>query len=301
MKLAVLIPVHNNRDFTISALNDLLGIINKKYKEEISIVVIDDGSTDGTYTSITKFYPEIKILKGDGNLWWSGAINLGAKYAIEELKSEFILLWNNDITFKEDYFSKLRSNLIYADINTIIGSKILIKNQPEIVWSMGGRFNNKNGKYHMFGYYQKDSEKYCNIAHVDWLTGMGTVVPKSIIEDVGYWDQQNFPQYHGDSDFTYRAKLKGYNIIVNPELIIYNSVENSGMEHNGNMRQLIKMMTDIRSKTNFKKNYTFYKKYSKSTLAYYPFILSYLKLFGGFLKWNILHLFGCKKKKLVNI
>ncbi len=297
MKVAILIPVHNHIEFTLQALSALGPVVNN----EINVVVIDDGSVDGTYELIKSGFPKTIVLKGDGNLWWSGAVNAGAKYAIDKLGADFILLWNNDITFEKDYFQKLRHILDNTDNQTIIGSKIYVKEKPELIWSMGGVFNPNNGKYHMIGYYQNDSEKYNKTAQVDWLTGMGTIVPTHIINKIGGWDEKNFPLYHGDSDFTYRAKLQGYSIIVNPDLKIYNNVINSGIEHNGNMKQLFKLVTDIKSKANFKRYYIFYKKYSKSKIAYYPLFILYFKLFAGFFKWKILKFIGLKKKKVAVI
>lgn len=291
MKVAVLIPVFNHLEFTIKAVKDLLPFKNN----QLEVVVIDDGSSDGTYQWLTNQAKDVIVLRGDGNLWWSGAINLGAKYAIEQLNADYLLLWNNDITFHPDYFYKLFRIIAEADRNTVIGSKIYVNDQPKTIWSMGGCFNPKTGLYNMFGYLQNDTEEFNRIKSVDWLTGMGTLVPKSVIEMIGFWDRKNFPQYHGDSDFTYRAKLAGYKIIVHPELIIFNNVKNSGIEHNGSLKQLIRLFTDIRSKSNFGRKLFFYKLHSRSILAYYPLLLSYFKIIGGFFKWKLFHLVGIKK------
>jgi GT2 family glycosyltransferase len=134
---------------------------------------------------------------------------------------------------------------------------------------------------------------------VDWLTGMGTIIPKKVIETIGYWDRTNFPQYHGDSDFTYRAKKNGFKVIVHPELILINDVKNSGIEHKGSFKRLLQLMTDLRSKSNFNKNWKFYSIHATSPLAYSPLLLSYFKILGGFFKWKILQFFGINKQKRV--
>ncbi|HEX3008564.1 MAG TPA: glycosyltransferase family 2 protein [Bacteroidales bacterium] len=301
MKIAVLLPVHNHLELTVKALHELKRVV-QEYTGIIELVVIDDGSTDGTYDYVSRNYSFAHIIKGDGNMWWSGAINVGARYAIEKLQADYLVLWNNDISYKPDYFEKIVETIptLGLEGKEIIGSKILVYERPDLVWSMGGCFNPINGKYKMYGYYQNDSEKYKQMTPVDWLTGMGTIVPRKVIETIGYWDNVNFPQYHGDSDFTYRAKLKGFSIIVHPELIIYNKVGNSGIQHNGSFKQLMRMMTDLRSKTNFSKNLKFYKLYARSVRAYYPLFVSYMKIFGGYFKWKLLKLAGIKKKVIVN-
>jgi GT2 family glycosyltransferase len=162
---------------------------------------------------------------------------------------------------------------------------------------MGGYFNPKTGKHGMYGYYDDDADKYKQVRQVDWLTGMGTLIPVNAIRNIGYWDAKNFPQYHGDSDFTYRAKLNGYKILVDPDLIIYNSTKSSGIEHRGSFKKMIRLFTDIRSKSNFKRNLKFYRKYATSIRAYLPFLLLYIRIILGFFKWKFLNFAGIKKNQ----
>ncbi len=299
MKLSILLPVHNHLNFTRIAITALSSHLDSIEDNEISIIVIDDGSTDGTYEWVQQHFPEVALLQGDGNLWWSGAINMGAKYAIEVLKSHFILLWNNDISFENNYFAQLLKILKNTDNCTILGSKILIKENPSLVWSMGGHFDPVSGKNFMYGYYKQDGEEYVNIRQVDWLTGMGTIIPADIVKEIGYWNDRDFPQYLGDADFTYRAKLKGYTLKVMPELILYNQVKNSGLEHTGKISQLFRVLFDLRSKGNFARNLKFHRLYAKSIQAYFPFFWNYFKIIGGFFKWKILGIFGMQKRNRV--
>jgi GT2 family glycosyltransferase len=235
-------------------------------------------------------------MKGDGNLWWSGAVNMGARYAIEDLQTDYLLLWNNDIKVERNYFSKLPDIIRRNGKDTIIGSKVLVEEDTSVVWSMGGFFDPGTGKHGMFGYFKQDSDEYSKVHKADWLTGMGTVVPAEAVRTVGYWDSENFPQYHGDSDFTYRAKLKGYELIVDPGLVIYNSTKSSGIEHDGSFKKLLKLFTDTRSKSNFKRNFRFYKLYATSVRAYIPLLLLYVRIFLGFFKWKFLHFFGTERR-----
>ena len=133
---------------------------------------------------------------------------------------------------------------------------------------------------------------------MDWLTGMGTVIPREVVDRIGYWDNENFPQYYGDSDFTYRAKLEGFGIRIHPSLKIYNQIENSGIEHQGSIKNLMRLITDIRSKSNLRKNLTFYRKYAKSPWAYLPLFWLYMKILGGFIKWKIMNLMGIRKQTI---
>ncbi len=292
-KVAILIPVHNHIEYTKKCLQFLNKHLPSDEFIHYKIILIDDGSIDKTDEWVHNNFPEVHILYGDGNLWWSGSVNLGANYALNYLKVDYLLLWNNDIVAAKDYFEKLSCILKY-NREMIIGSKIYIAGQKNLVWSMGGTFDPYNGRKFMIGYFKPDKIEYLKVTEVDWLTGMGTVIHRNVIDEIGYWDAKNFPQYHGDCDFTYGAKINGFKIKVYPELKIWNDIKNTGLKHGGNFIQLMKTLIDTRSNFNVKKNIIFYKKYAKSAWAYTEIIKSYCRLIGGFIKWKILGLLKIK-------
>lgn len=297
-EIAILIPVFNKLSLTIKCLESLVPLIDSEKLSFYSayIVVIDDGSSDGTSDWISQHYPDITLLKGDGNLWWSGGINMGVKYAQDRKGTSHVLLWNNDIEPESLYFSKLDELIGGFSEDMIVGSKIYTLDPPDQIWAFGAVFNPRNGKKYMIGFEEEDSEEFSSPREVDWLPGMGTLVPLEIIEDIGYWDAENFPQYHGDSDFTYRARVRGYKIMVYPQLKLWNDSLNTGISHGGEMSKLLLLLKDQRSLFHFRKNILFLRRFSSSWLAYWPLLLSYYRLFGGFLKWKLLAFFGFKKK-----
>jgi GT2 family glycosyltransferase len=121
---------------------------------------------------------------------------------------------------------------------------------------------------------------------------MGTLVPVAVIHRIGYWDDKHFPQYHGDSDFTYRARRAGFKIIVHPDLKIWNDKSSSGLTHGDSLKGLFRFFTSIRSNLNIRKNIQFYHRHAVSWRAYGFLIGYYMKIMGGFVKWKVLALFG---------
>ena len=300
MKIAILIPVFNNIRYTQVCLKNISEMLGKgDLKDYFEIIVIDDGSTDGTKEWIIKNYNEVHLLEGDGNLWWSGGINMGAKYAIGSLKTDYLLLWNNDIKINDDYFSMLVKVAAEYDDTALIGSKVYANMEKKIVWTMGGIFNPKSGYTGMKAFMAEDTEEYQKPVEADWLTGMGTLVPSGVIREIGYWDEVNFPQYHGDTEFSYRAKLNGFKNIVDPRLIIWNDIENTGLNHGGSFSKLLRMTRDKRSLYNFRVNLKFHRLYAKNPFAYRHLIKIYFKLFGGFFKWKVLNIAGIKKDPVI--
>ncbi len=293
--IAILIPVHNKLDLTRQCLANLQSLINNATdKVQFKIIIIDDGSTDSTSQWVKEHFPEVILLNGDGNLWWSGAVNKGAQYAVEQLKADYILLWNNDVYAAPDYFSALSEIIEKTDKNTIVGSKIFCDMHFKTVWSVGGKFDPYSGKLNMTGYFRDDTHEWQQPMEVDWLPGMGTLVPNEVINTIGYWDAENFPQYFGDSDYTLRAKLSGFKNIVFPELRIVNDISSSGIKKINRFGEIHAALTSVKSLHNLKKNIMFYRRYAKSCKAYFTLVENYFYFFGGFLKRKIKSWF-CKK------
>lgn len=298
-KVAILIPVHNRLSYTQKCLRSLSNEIEHINSTDIGfkIIVIDDGSTDGSSEFITQNYPDVILLHGNGSLWWSGAINKGAKYALKELDSDYVLLWNNDINTNPEYFENIVKIILSKDDKTIIGSKIYRDDYSNIIWSAGGIFNPKTGNKYMIGMNKKDTKEFNNIIECDWLTGMGTLIHRNVIEKIGYWNNELFPQYYGDCDFTYRAKLGGFKITVSPELKIWNDTISSGLKHQNKIKYMISSLYDIKSIYNIKDNFNFYRLYSESIFAYKALLVMYFKYIGGFIKWKLLGLLAINRKR----
>ncbi len=297
IQLAIIIPVFNNLKYTQKCLESLYNNRENGHltTEQVKIVVTDDGSKDGTSDWITKHFPEVYLLQGNGDLWWSGGVNKGIRFAIEVLNVDYILWWNNDIQPAEDYLKNLFKILSSTEEDVLIGSKIFMLHK-NLIWGMGGKFNPKTGARHMLGEQQPDNEQLSETVEADWFPGMGTTIHRSVFEKIGYLDEKNFPQYHGDSDFTWRAKKAGFKLIAYPGLIIKNDNTNTGLIHQGSFKKLYKSLTGIKSNYNFNKDYLFYRKYATSPLAYVFLFRRYFRYIGGFLKWKVLSAIGIKKK-----
>lgn len=200
--LFIVIPAFNRIKFTLNCLDSL----SNQSCELFETILVDDGSSDNTATVVKKKYPEVTILKGDGNLWWSGASNLGVQYALFK-GAKYILLLNNDLTLEYNYIENMLKG---ADDNCIRGSVLL--STPERNVLDGGSYLNywtANRKEFNLGVNVNDIPSDTSLS-VNVLPGRGLLIPSVVFEEIGLFNQEKLPQYGADYEFTIRAHKHGY-------------------------------------------------------------------------------------------
>ncbi|MCP4310815.1 MAG: glycosyltransferase family 2 protein [Bacteroidetes bacterium] len=299
-KISFVIPVFNRLENNKQCLRDLDKHSESRFfkENEVVIIFVDDGSTDGTGEWIRANYPDVVVLRGDGNLWYSGSLNMGMKYALEELNTDFIQIWENDIVMGENYFDHTQDILDQWDGNSLIASKLYYQNNPDIVFSVGGVFNPRTGHKGLIGRNQKDGPEYAEPREVEWFSGQQGLIHKDVIEKVGYLDDKNFPQYHADVDYSLRVRKAGFKVMIYPTLKLYNDSELTGISQlkNKTFKQFFESFRSIRSNTNIRKEIIFYRKHGEGIGVWRGFIRKYYIYTGSFIKWKVLGWFGVKKK-----
>src|SRR5688572_24387948 len=89
--LCIVIPVHNRLQFT----KDCLESLEKQTVRPDKIIIVDDGSTDGTEEVLAEMFPHVDVLRGDGTLFWTASINMGIRHAML-LGADHVMTLNND-------------------------------------------------------------------------------------------------------------------------------------------------------------------------------------------------------------
>ena len=112
----IIIPVHNRLALTKKCIESL----QVQSFNDFHIYIVDDGSSDGTFEWVRSLnFENVSCLKGDGSLWWTGAMNLGVSHVLKNASSgDFLMSINNDIV--------LASNTIEVLFNSMNGSKSII-------------------------------------------------------------------------------------------------------------------------------------------------------------------------------
>jgi glycosyltransferase involved in cell wall biosynthesis len=197
----ILIPVHNRKFVTLAMCHWL---DKSRCFQQYKVVVIDDGSTDGTGKAIMEACPEITLLRGDGNLWWTGAIALGMEYAYSQ-GAEYIIWLNDDCELLPDTLSAL-VQFCQENPHAIAGAQGFVKVQAKQL-----AFGGKRKTWQGYRYLQAAPNQ---IIPCDLLSGNIVCIPRVVIEKIGYPDVQQTPHYGGDSFYLLKAKKAGFSLFV---------------------------------------------------------------------------------------
>ena len=113
---------------------------DQKIEEEIELIVINDGSNDGTKDWLIN-QKDVKTLYGNGKLLWGGAIELGLKYVFKNnVKKDWILLINNDVLIDKNYVQNLL-NLAKKYYPAVLGSIVKSAKEKNKIISAGIKIN----------------------------------------------------------------------------------------------------------------------------------------------------------------
>lgn len=254
MKIHVLIPVHNNRDITLKCL----GSLSKQTFQDFTVTVTDDGSTDGTYEAICEQFPEVTVLRGDGNLWWTAAINLALEHVLRFADDDdCTLTLNNDVTFAEDYLASL-AKAASERPKCLIGSVAFDAGNPQKAIYTGDFFDWRTSRQERGRYISGDHFN----DNVNSLTGRGMLVPVKVFKKIGLFDAKRLPHYGADTEFSIRAERSGFSLCVYYGAVLYMDTSISGYRFSPFMRLTAKeawqLLYDKKSTTQVKTRYYFF-------------------------------------------
>lgn len=242
----IVTAVHNSLAHTKKFLRSL----EKQDFRHYRLVIVDDGSTDQTRKYIQLHAPSATLITGTGNLYWTAGINQAIRAALKQAQhGDYILTVNNDCTLPPNYL-RLMLETIQQFPNSILGSFEIEQGTHKVHsgylsvdWQSGRWLNELSPQ----------GVKFCG-----HLSTKGTIFPVKVFSQLGLLDADHLPHYGSDFEFTNRARLSGYQLVVNSECKVSCDHERTGLQRNNKKitySQVWSLMWSRKSTINLKDHY----------------------------------------------
>ena len=221
--LASIIVVNFNGMHLLEECLDSL--LDQSYKE-IEIIVVDNGSQDGSCEFIEKRYSDkVKLMKNKTNLGCTGGSNIG----ICASKGEFIVLVNNDTRSDKEMVGHLIEAGKADEKIGMCATKLLNYFEPNVI-DAAGMVIYKDGLNQGRGRFEIDRGQYEDIEEIIYASDGGALLKRAMLDDIGLFDEDFF-LYGEEADMGLRARLLGWKAIYVPKAIIYHKISQTGGQY----------------------------------------------------------------------
>ncbi len=277
--LYVVIPVFNRWHYTKACLEAL----RKQTFRTFRTVVVDDGSTDGTAGHLADAFPEVTVLRGSGDLYWTAAVNQGIAHALGQGADRVITL-NNDTLPPPDFLTQMHGQS-RAHPTALLGPLELDAGTGKILYG-GERINWLKASAEPLPGFAVPGQRG-GLHPVDWLPGRGLLIPATVFATIGAFNARAFPHYFADLDFTRTALRHGFPLYLNYEAKLLTYPEASGDRQNKarkSLRNYYNHLFGIKGGGNLRDFTRFARRHCP--WPYLPFyvLLGSLRRIGGYFK-----------------
>ncbi len=211
-------------------IQDCLSSVRRQTYTDCEVIVIDNGSHDGTIVHVEQHYPEAHIIRNDANQGFTKATNQGIRAA----RGEFILSLNPDVFLEPDVLQELVAFLSQNQDYGLVGGKVLLseRGQKTKVIDSTGLFLALSLRARDRGNLEEDHGQYEAEGPVFAACGAAVLFRRQALESVRidkeYLDEDFFA-YYDDLDVGWRMQLAGYQCGYTPRAVVYHVRGGSGL------------------------------------------------------------------------
>ena len=217
----VVIPNYNG----IKYIEDCLDSI---YQGSVvpEVIVVDNGSSDGSLTLVREKYKKARIISFDENTGFSKAVNAGIKAA----ETEYVLLLNNDTAAERHMVEELEKAVKEDKLAFSVCAKMINLHRPNLLDGAGDLYSALGWAYARGK--DKDISAYDKPCRVFSACAGAAIYRREVFEKIGFFDESHFA-YLEDVDIGYRANINGYHNIYEPAAKVRHAGSAvSGSKHN---------------------------------------------------------------------
>ncbi len=197
---SVIIPNWNGKHL----LRICLLSLRKQTLKNFEIILVDNGSQDGSVEYTTRYFPGVRIIKLEKNYGFAKAVNEGIKKSL----GKYIVLINNDTEVDKNCLQYLVQAAHKHKEVGFVAAKMLNFYQRDMIDSAGDWID-VVGHASNIGLGEKDGEKFNKSGFVFLVTGGGGLFKREVFNKVGFFDEDYFA-YFEDVDLCLRAQFQGF-------------------------------------------------------------------------------------------
>jgi GT2 family glycosyltransferase len=213
--VAVVVPNWNGKDSIGACLDSLL---NQSLKP--LIIVVENGSTDGSLEFLRRDYTDIQVVVNQQNLGFAGGVNSGIRHAIDQ-GCEFVALLNNDATVDRDWLKQLAATIRSNDHHGIVTSKIMSADESHL--DSTGDLYTVWGLPYPRGRGEPVSKAYDKQTTIFAASGGASIYRVKMLQEIGLFDADFFA-YYEDVDISFRAQLADWKVVYEPKALVYHQI-----------------------------------------------------------------------------
>lgn len=210
--VTVVIPNYNGKKY----LDDCLRSLKKQTYRDFHVIIVDNGSTDGSVEYIRNNHSDVEVIALNENTGFANAVNVGIKAS----DSEYVFLLNDDTVCEENVIESLVRTMNRGKKLFSVQAKLLQLKNPELIddsgdyyCALGWAFSPGRDKKSDFLKKQTVITSACAGA---------AMYRCALFEEIGYFDEKHFC-YLEDVDIGYRARVKGFLNVCDPEAVVYHA------------------------------------------------------------------------------
>jgi GT2 family glycosyltransferase len=221
-RVGVVVLTWNGREDTLGCLRSLESATYPSF----FVVVVDNGSADGTVNALGEAFPDVRVIPLDENRGFAGGVNVGIRAALD-VGADHVMLLNNDAAVEPGFLQPLVDALARNDAAAAACSQIVFLDRPDVVWYAGASFRRRRG-YHgrNEGYGGPRLPATMPAYETDRACGGAMLARGSALVELGGLDESLFA-YAEDTDWSLRAASAGMSILVVPASVVRHAVSGS--------------------------------------------------------------------------
>ncbi len=192
----------------------------------LEVIVVDNGSTDGSGGRLREHFSDLRFIFNDRNLGFSRGCNVGIRAALEDERCAYVLLLNNDAVVAPEFLERaVEVAERHADVG-IVSGKILYSPEVRKFWYAGGHIDLWRGRVYVRGFREDDRGQYERAEAVGFATGALALIKREVLRRVGLLPEEYFFGTE-ELDYSLAVRRAGYRLFYVPEFLVYHSADGS--------------------------------------------------------------------------